>query len=356
MSDEEPGRSDQAEDAEGKVRDEPAPDEDSEDPAGDAAAPNEVEEQADAAGVDSERPHGEEALERFKQVVAEPGAPEARPGNRRPGAHRAPKAPPMGSLGPLLGQMGGRMAAYARAHPNRTLFAVGVVLFASGLVGVIGSQTGPDAVDEMVSGASDAGGGAPAQLIGPELGDPVAPYIESKRNLLSERAQSDPQVFTLALVVFNRYLTAGETEQFLAVRSLSGLAAQVRAPVEGLEPDHVALVGRSLAAAATWQAGEVDEDLAVLEGLAQAADDEDYRAIYNRELERYRRAAELLDQPSPATVFAVVIHATYQTLSGVQGAPEVRFVDVPVDPTLALQDTEFVAPIPEDTERVSITP
>lgn len=292
---------------------------------------------------------GKEALERFKAVLQDrPAAPEAR-------AHRA-QGDASARFRPALRGLGPRLAAAARAHPNWAVFVVGVILFASGLVGVLGSQTGPDAVSRMVAGSASTPGSAATAQIGPGLGEPLEPYIQSKRDLLAQRAESDPGISTLALIVFGSYRSAPEVEQFLADRSLSGLAAQVRVPVEGIQPVHVPLVGRALAGAAVWQARTVHEQLAVLEEVASEAEGEQYRSIYERELQRHREAVAVLEQPNPATIFAVVTHASYQALSRVATAAEVRFVDVPVDPTLALQDTDFGAPIPEDTERVSTTP
>lgn len=254
-------------------------------------------------------------------------------------------------------QLGSRMAAAARAHPNRTVFIVGVVLFAAGLVGVVGSQVGSDVVSDMVSDLDPTPTSSSAgTVVGSTLGEPVEPYMASKRALLAERAESDPGVGTLGLVVFNTYKTAAEVRGFLEARSLTGMAAQVRAPVEGVEPAHVSLVGRSLDDAASWQAQTLDERLQVLEEVAAEANSDEYRAIYGRQLERHREAAALLSEPAPATIFAIVTHASYAALSGVARAPEVRYVDVPVDPTVALQDASFAAIVPEDVDRMTLSP
>lgn len=257
---------------------------------------------------------------------------------------------------PFLERLGNRLAAAARAHPNRAVFIVGVVFFASGLVGVIGSQVGSDVVSELVSDLAPTPSAPAAAEVGPSLGEPLEPYIASKRTLLAERSDSDPNISTLALIVFDSYRTAEEVQQFLAARSLSGLAAQVRVPAQGVEPAHVPLVGRTLAEAAVWQADSIDEQLAILEDVAGEADGEEYRSIYGRQLDRYREAAAMLDQPFPATIFAVVTHASYAALAQAAGAPEVRYIDLPVDPAVALQETSFSAPVPEDVERLTLVP
>lgn len=257
----------------------------------------------------------------------------------------------------MLGRLGSRLADAARAHPNRTVFIVGAVLFTSGLVGVVGSQVGSDVVSELISDLDPTPSASPpAVSVGPTLGEPVEPYVSSRRTLLAERSESDPGISTLALVVFKSYKTADEVRQFLSARSLSGLAAQARVPAEGVEPAHVPLVGRSLDQAAVWQAEAIQQRLDVLGELAAEVDGDEYRAIYGRQLERYREAKEILDQPAPATIFAVVVHASYQTLSRAADAPEVRYIDVPVDPTVALQETSFAAAVPEDVDRMTMHP
>ncbi|MBW3590315.1 MAG: hypothetical protein KY393_00430 [Actinobacteria bacterium] len=257
----------------------------------------------------------------------------------------------------VLEQLGSRLADAARAHPNRTVFIVGALLFASGLVGVVGSQVGSDVVSELISDLDPTPSASPAAAsVGPALGEPVEPYISSRRTLVAERAESDPGISTLALVVFNSYKTADEVQQFLSARSLSGLAAQTRVPTEGVEPAHVPLVGRSLDQAAVWQAEAIQQRLDALNEIAAVVDGDEYRAIYGRQLERYREAKGLLEQPAPATIFAVAIHATYETLSRAADAPEVRYIDVPVDPTVALQETSFAATVPEDVDRMTLRP
>jgi hypothetical protein len=46
----------------------------------------------------------------------------------------------------------------------------------------------------------------------------------------------------------------------------------------------------------------------------------------------------------------VVVRSTHANLSTAARAAEVRFVDLPDDPTATLEDTTFAAVIPEDTE------
>lgn len=233
-------------------------------------------------------------------------------------------------------------------RPALTIFLFGLVLFLGGLFSVIGNSISgaagnlPDQPDPSPS----AGGGG---RVGPAFGEPVGPYLEKVRSTLTERARSAPRDPTLSLVVFKEYRTAQAVESFLAVRKLTPLAAQVRVPVRSFKPEEVALESRSLAEAADAMRDTVAEELQVLEEIAARVDDPAYRAVYTNDIALHREALAHLTT-SPATIFAVVVRSTHADLASIARAPEVRFVDLPDEPTATLEDTAFAALIPEDTE------
>ena len=249
--------------------------------------------------------------------------------------------PPGGPVGEFL--------AAVRRRPALTIFLFGLVLFVGGLVSVIGSQlsgagnTLPEADPTPEAQASAAG------RVGPALGEPVGPYIEKKKSTLAERARSDPRGPTLALVVFKEYRTAGQVDSFLRARSLEALTAQVRVPVRSFRPRSEPLESKSLADAAEGMRADLNRELESLESIASQTGDASFKAVYSKDVELYREALGKLTT-DPATIFAVVVRATHSNLATAARAGEVRFVDLPDDPTATLEDTTFAGVIPEDTE------
>jgi hypothetical protein len=235
-----------------------------------------------------------------------------------------------------------------RRRPALTIFLFGLVLFLGGLFSVIGNSISGAAgnlPDQPDPSPSAEGGGR----VGPAFGEPVAPYLQKARATLTERARSAPRDPTLALVVFKEYRTAESVEAFLAARKLTPLAAQVRVPVRSFKPEEVGLESRSLAEAADAMRDTVAEELEVLEEIADGVDDPAYKAVYTNDIALHREALARLTT-SPATIFAVVVRSTHADLANIARAPEVRFVDLPDEPTATLEDTTFAALIPEDTE------
>lgn len=241
----------------------------------------------------------------------------------------------------------GQFLAAVRRRPSLSVFAVGFLLFAGGLVSLIGNQM-DKAGSELPANREPEKSPAAGARVGPEFGEPVGPYIEKKRSTVTERARSNPSDPTLALVVFKEYRTAAQVEAFLNARRLDALAAQVRVPVRSFKPQEVQLEGRSLADAAGAMRATVTDQLETLEGIAERVEDPAYRAVYDKDVELHREALARLTA-EPATIFAVVVRATHSALASAARAPEVRFVDVPDDPTATLEDTTFAAIIPEDT-------
>ena len=269
------------------------------------------------------------------------------PGTEGP-TPRQPPAPEPDADGIGSGPLAEFLVA-VRRRPALTIFLFGLILFTGGLVSVIGSQirgAGNDLPDQ--AGTSPAPG-APAGRVGPVFGEPVGPYIERKKSTLNERARSDPRVPTLALVVFKEYRTAGQVEAFLNARSMEALTAHVRVPVRSFKPTEVPLESKSLADASDDMREQLNREVESLERIAAATEDPAYRTVYSNDVTLYREALGKLTT-DPATIFGVVVRATHTSLAGAARAGEVRFVDLPDDPTATLEDTTFAAVIPEDTE------
>lgn len=295
------------------------------------------------AGADAKaqaEPAGAEAPTR-----REPVAPSLQP-PAVPAAAEPPQqvADELGS-GPLA-----EFLVAVRRRPALTIFLFGLILFTGGLVSVIGSQirgAGNDLPDS--AGTTPVPEASAAGRVGPVFGEPVGPYIERKKSTLNERARSDPRVPTLALVVFKEYLTAGQVEAFLNARSMPALTAQVRVPVRSFKPHEVPLESKSLADASDDMRAQLNREVESLERIVASTEDPAYRTVYSNDVTLYREALGKLTT-DPATIFGVVVRATHTNLATAARAGEVRFVDLPDDPTATLEDTTFAAVIPEDTE------
>lgn len=256
--------------------------------------------------------------------------------------------PGSGEPEPEAGPVAQFLAAMRR-RPALTIFLFGLVLFAGGLVSVIGSQIRDAGANLPGDGATPATQASPAGRVGPALGEPVGPYIEKKRSTVSERARSDPQGPTLGLVVFKEYRTAGQVDAFLKARGLEALTAQVRVPVRGFRPQAVPLESRSLADAAEGMRATLNREVEALREIAEQTEDPAFRSVYANDVKLYEEALGKLTA-DPATIFAVVVRSTHSALASAARAGEVRFVDLPDEPTATLEDTSFAAVIPEDTE------
>jgi hypothetical protein len=95
--------------------------------------------------------------------------------------------------------------------------------------------------------------------------------------------------------------------------------------------------------------GALQRELETLQNIAEQAKDPSYRAVYTKDAELYEEALGKLTT-DPATIFAVVVRANHSTLATAARAGEVRFIDLPDEPTATLEDTTFAAVIPEDAE------
>lgn len=264
------------------------------------------------------------------------GPDESDPASEPPGTTRPPILP---AFSPLS-----RAAALARARPSLTVFAFGLLVFAGGLMSLVGSQirTGldsfPPAGEQVEPGLI---------RVGPEPGEAVGPYLQRKSSTLTERARSDPDEPTLALVTFHEYLRSEQVDALLGRFGLDAIAVQVRVPVSGFRPEVVLLDGIDLSGVVGGMRAEVARELQVLESLAAGVDDPSYRAVYEQDIDLRNQALARLVTDGSA-VYGVVVRSTHALLAGVAGAPEVRLVDLPHDPTVGLAEASFAALIPED--------
>jgi hypothetical protein len=237
--------------------------------------------------------------------------------------------------------------ALLRRRPELAVFTVGLVLFAGGLASLIGAQLRPPAGSRLL--AEQSSPEPKAGRVGPNPGEEVAPYIEKKKALTSQRASREPNEPTYGIVVFNSYRKASEVESLIKSRSLEAVAIQTRIPVASFKPKEISVKGRSLVAAALEDKEAVAQDLNVLEGIAVDVKDSDFRSVYEQDLRLHREALNHLGD-DPVTVFAAVVRGTNAAMGRVASSAQVRYVDLPDDPTATPEDSTFAALIPEDTK------
>jgi hypothetical protein len=233
-------------------------------------------------------------------------------------------------------------------RPDIALFTVGLVLFAGGLTTVIRAQLRPPAGSRAIAEAASSPEPKPDR-VGPNPGDEVAPYLERKRTLLSQRASREGREPTFGIVVFSSYRKASEVEALMNSRRLQVHSIQTRVPLATFKPKDIALNGRSLVDAARGERAAVNDDLETLERIVATAVDDNFRVVYEENLRLHREALGHLNE-DPAIVFAVVVRGTNSTLRAASSAAQVRYVDIPDDPTATPDDTVFAALIPEDTK------
>lgn len=237
--------------------------------------------------------------------------------------------------------------AFLRRRPDAAVFIVGAVLFAGGLMSVIGRQLAAPDEARLLSEQAEKSAPPTAGRVGPNLGEEVGPYLERRRQLASERSTREPREPTYAIVVFNSYRRASEVDALMNDRGLEVVSVQTRVPVPGFKPRDLPLAGRGLVAVAAAETTGVTADLAALEGIAKSVSDSNIRSIYEREIQMHRDALGHLGE-DPATVFAVVVKGTNSAIGRTASAGQVRYVDLPEDPTATPADTTFAGLIPED--------
>lgn len=234
-----------------------------------------------------------------------------------------------------------------RARPNVAVFAVGAALFAGGLAMVIQAQLRPPVGSRAIIEPSPSPAAKPYR-VGPQQGEPVAPYLARKRTLLNERATGQPREPVYGLMVFNSYRKASEVEALIGARQLEVHSVHVRVPLPTFKPREIVVEGRSFAEAIGEERSRVARDLEALERVVAEATDPNFRNVYQQELRLHREALGHLGD-DPGIVFAIVVRGTNASLRSTASAANIRYVELPDDPVATPEDTVYAPLIPEDT-------
>jgi hypothetical protein len=241
------------------------------------------------------------------------------------------------------------VADYLRRRPEMALFGLGVVLFAGGLASVISGQLSPRVAPRALEPTSQPSAGPKTVRVGPAMDEPVRPYIQGKKALLSRLATESPRESTLAMIVFDSYRKVSEVEALLDARALHPIAMQMRVPLPVFRPVEVVLGDKTLGAAASQHRASIRRELEVLDGIAREVTDSRFKAVYEKDLDLHREAIQLLTD-DPAVIFAVMVKSTYSNLARIDDLPAVRYVEFPEDSTATISNHSFAPLVPEDTE------
>jgi hypothetical protein len=241
------------------------------------------------------------------------------------------------------------VASYLRERPQVALFGLGVILFAGGLASVVAGQLSPNQERQGVGTSPQSPADSGQVRVGPALDEPVRPYIQGRKALLTRRATQSPGTPTLGMIVFGSYRPVSDVDALLKSRGLDPVAVKLRVPLPVFRPVEVVLGGKTLAAAASEHRASIRREGEALDDIVREAEDPQFKAVYKKDLDFHRQAIQTLED-DPAVIFAVVVRTTYSNLARIDDLPQVRYVDIPEDPSASLSMLSFAAPVPEDTE------
>ena len=241
------------------------------------------------------------------------------------------------------------VVSYLRERPEIALFGLGVILFAGGLASVVAGQLSPNLEPKGLESSPQSPASASQVRVGPALDEPVRPYIQGRKALLARKAAQSPGTLTLGMIVFGSYRPVSEVNALLKARGLDPIAVKLRVPLPVFRPVEVMLGGKTLADAASEHRASIRREGEALDDIVREAGDPQFKAVYKKDLDFHREALEILED-DPAVIFAVVVKTTYSSLARVDDLPQIRYVDIPEDPSATLPTLSFAAPVPEDTE------
>ena len=145
-----------------------------------------------------------------------------------------------------------------------------------------------------------------------------------------------------------------EADQFFKVRKMQVSHVYFRIPLAGFEPQGSSVT--STIADATMillgkgRIDELSEEAAALEEILPQTHDPAYRAVYTQNIQNLRKGIALL-QENPSVIYGTLIKATHANLAKLSSAQGVRLVDVSDDAGASPASHDFVAILPELTDR-----
>jgi hypothetical protein len=197
--------------------------------------------------------------------------------------------------------------------------------------------------------------GSSPTWVGVHDGDSVPGYLESSRARLAELTTQAPDRPTLALVSFAAYLTPDQVAAVVArVPELATVMAYARVPLPGRQTERVSLAANrlpgDLVSAMVAVANRKDGEARSNESLSSQQPPGSPQTVYASSAEVARAEAAGF-RVACGCVFALLVRATPVALTALSRQPEVRAVDPAADVPNP-DDAVFVAPLPEQTDRV----
>ena len=192
--------------------------------------------------------------------------------------------------------------------------------------------------------------------VGVRDGDSVPRYLEASRAKLAMLAAAQPDQPIYALVTFSRYLNPDQVRTVAtAAPDVTSVRGYARVPLPGRQTERVMLAAARLPADLIADmavvAARKDDDAATYERMATADElGTQLRDIYDSNA-RVSRAEADGYRSACACLFALLVRAKPGALTALADQPDVRGVD-PADNVAAPDDAVFVAPLPEQTDRV----
>ena len=247
-----------------------------------------------------------------------------------------------------------RVVGFARAHPELVMFAVGLLLFSGGVLSVMTGFFDRGDDPSVVMAPQVAERSPKRDVVGPTPAEDLAVYVPARQQALKDLSIKDPRASSYAVVSFDPYMKVAEADQFFKTRKMQVSHVFFRIPLAGFEPQE-STVTSTIGDATRILLGkeridELNEEVAALEEILPQTQDPAYRAVYAKNIENMRKGIALLQQ-NPSVIYGVVVKSTNANLAKLAGAQGVRLVDVSDDPGASFGSHDFVAIMPEATDR-----
>jgi hypothetical protein len=238
---------------------------------------------------------------------------------------------------------------FDRYRTEIIVFSIGAALFAGGLFNVIASNRITDENVVIETRPSVPGPSALGE-VGPSPGVDVATYIDTKRKLLADRAKQAPKESSFAVVSFDRYQSAAETDGFVKARKLEAHSVEVRVPLPGYPSEALSLEGASVPEVlASWRQrslATLTDELAELRKIIPTVDDKEFKSVYQEDAESRSNAIAILEGDG-SVVFGLLLRGSHADLLKAGQVAGVRLVDLPEEPAITPETHRFKALPPQ---------
>lgn len=238
---------------------------------------------------------------------------------------------------------------FSRYRTEIIVFSIGALLFAGGLLNVIASNRSNEE-DVVFESRPSVPGPSALGEVGPSPGMDPATYIETKKKLLAERAKASPKESSFAIVSFDRYQSAEETDKFVKARKIEAHSIEVRVPLPGYPSEALGLEGTHVPdVVAAWKQKTLNtlkEELAELLKIIPTVDDKEFKRVYQEDADSRKNAIAILEGDA-SVVFGVLLRGPHAELLKASQVAGVLLVDLPPEPAITPETHRFKALAPQ---------